>query len=209
MKYQILNAFTLISMLLVLSATAIRADEGIAESKPALSVYPYSEEAIDSEEATVVDVDEKDLLLYQVLLAEIKTSEGFIRSVTPVSPFDVQFVVQSKSTSVFVDALIKSEMLSIVSSPHIATLIDRKAHVVIGDSISLYEIELLPERRGDDIRTAITLTYSEMRDGKVHRSYQMTAFHIQQTDTTILMCGKLGDKDMLVTIGMRQRKEKE
>ena len=92
-----------------------------------------------------------------------------------------------------------------MTQPQIVTLIDQEALVVISDKegTSVQKIEILPKRLGDDIRTTITLTHKEMRDGKVHRSAQIgdVNFHARLGgDTTMLMIGKLGDKDILLTI---------
>ena len=191
-------------MLTVFTLSAVQAGEEFF-----ISPIPASRAAVEA-----ISVDEKDINVYQVLLAEFKHNDtaGFIQTTKPSSPFDVQLITSTKSASVLVDALIKGEMLSILSQPQIATLIDQKALIVVSDKEGtlLNEIELLPQRRGDDIRTVITLTHKEMRDGKIHSSAQIgnINFHTRLgDDTTMVLIGKLGDKDILFTIRRVQHTE--
>ena len=204
MKHKLLNTLTIIGMLIVFATSTVQASERIAEARPSPS-YGAGEAII---------VDEKDVVIYQIMLAEIKYSDGtgFIRSPERSSPFDVQFIASARSASMFVDWLTKEEMLSVMAQPQIATLIDQEALVVMSDQEStlLHKIEILPKRLGDDIRTTITLTHKEKRDGKIHSSAQIgnVNYHARLgDDTTMFLVGQLGNKDILLTVKKMQYSE--
>ena len=203
MKTKLLNASSIIGMLIVLFTSAVWANEGIFSAKPN-PVLPTGE---------AITVDEKDIIFYQITLAELKQKDGvgFIRSIPPSSPLDIKLIAPTDIVSALVDVLTKKEVLTILTRPSIATLVDQRALIVSSnrEGTLVYEIELLPQNRGDDIRTTITLTRKEIRDGKVHRIHTVTTFHIQQAGTTMLLCGKFDDENILFAIEMQQRNENE
>ena len=194
-KYTLISVFALIGMLLVLSPSHLRADGEVIAPVPASAL------------SAVEGVAEADMFIYQVMLAEFKKSDsgiGFLQSGESSLTTNVYWTAHTDTVSALVDALIKGKIVEIMTRPTVATLIDQHARVVIGSGISDWKIELLPQRQGDEIRTKITLTYKENHDGGTH-TYTVDAVHVQRDGTTMLLFGKLGDKDILFTMRMVQR----